>query len=336
MSSLGKAASPAPARVHAQPAAAPVREVTQSELAAKLRPAVQPAPAPAAMEAPLRGTSAPLRAPREQVSQIAPLRQSRVEMVARLEPLIAAQVQEVAAVMEAESLGPSDVQVMFSFDVTGDEKRVCSFCGRPCCGYRPVMYQTKNIEIDLLEDSFVVATEVASRLGITWGALVYDEQVLVMRELAAPEEQAKQENELLLSRFRAFVNRKQYPDPTNRAWLDQMLAKWQPGHANTSVKGQADDRSMFTIAQKLFSGTKTDGARGLTVSKSQPPASSLKAQEALFKAKKIRVHGLAVGSKADQVKAGMFSHTDVVHDQHQAREMVGARIKKLIDKTTAK
>lgn len=283
---------------------------------------------------PLRTPDTPLLKANSPEMKAAPVRQAHLDMIGRLEPVIAAQVAEVMAVMEAEGLGPEDVQVLFSWDTTGDEKIVCSFCGREGCGYRPVMYKTKNVEIDLLEDSFVVATEVATRLGIQWGAIVYDEDVLVLRELDTPGERAAADNQQALDRWRAFVNRHEYPDPTNRAWLDERLAAWRPEHATTSVKGTPDDKHMFTVAQKMFAQKKTDGMRGLTLAKSQVPASSLKAQEPLFKAKKLRLHGMAVGAKADQIKNGMWSKTDTVPDPHVAREMIGKRIKTLIKKTT--
>lgn len=315
---------------------APKSQHQTASASPQLKPAQQTATSieQATAHRPLRTPGMPLMKPATPDIQAAPVGQAHLDMLARLEPLIAAQVQEVAAVMQAEGLGPADVQVVFSWDTNGDEKQVCSFCGREGCGYRPVMYKTKNTEIDLLEDSFVVATEVATRLGISWGAMVYDQDVLVLREVEQPSERAAKENMQMLDRWRAFVNRHNYPDPTNRAWLSERLAQWRPEHATATVMGQPDDKHMFNVAQRLLTAKKTGALAGLTVAKSQVPASSLKSQEPLFKAKKLRLHGLAVGSKADQIQAGMFRNTDNVPDAHVAREMVGKRIKSLIEKST--
>jgi hypothetical protein len=310
------------------------RPATSAPQTALETPKMQSAVSGEKEQAPVRLPHIPRVIPKNDLDKAAPLRESMQQILERLEPLIASQVQQVQAVLEEKGLGPADVNVMFAWDITGDEKQVCSFCGRHGCGYRPVMYQTQNVEIDLLEDAKVAAAEIATRLGVSFGEMVYDDKnALVLREIVTPSESAAAENVMSLSRFRAFRNRLQYPDPANRAWLDAQLAKWQPADATTQVTGAPDDRGMLMISQKVFAQAPGQGPKALIVAKSQVPKDGLRGQEIMLGNAGIALGGLAIGRNAAQVAQVFLKDTMVVPDLHQAREKVGERLASLIEET---
>lgn len=318
--------------------AQPLTRAAESQPAvANPQRATQPAPQPnsGAGVATLQGSLAPRPAPiavPTMKAATAPERQTYAEIATRLEPLVAEQVAELIAVMEAKGLEPADTRMVFAFDITGDQRQVCSFCGRHGCGYRPVNYRTQNVEIDLLEDSMVVFLETARRVGISYGLTAYDEQVLPLRDVQRPSESAG-EHETIIQRYRAFKNRHSYPDPANRAWLDQQLAKWQPEMATQSMAGEANDASALKIGRTMLERGEGEGAMGLMVSKSVAPRASLKSQELILAAKKIHVVGVAVGKNAPAVAAAMFKDTAQAGDGHALRENIGRRMIALLDKS---
>lgn len=300
------------------------------------KPVLQPATAmlkPAGPAPTLRVPSSVRMTATATAPTLAPQREAAPVMLKRLEQLIQAQVLEIAAVLEREHLKPEDVQATVAFNIVGTQDRVCSFCGRPGCGYRPVIYAKQNAEIDLLEDDFLVATQAMARAGISYAAVVYDEDVLVLREMGPPTNAADTvpNVELEMQRFRAFKNRKTYPDPTSSAWLAQMLAKWKPEHAYTPVAGKADDLGAINTVRQIFSKSPgRGGPKFFVLATSVPPTTGLSGQEFGLKKAGIIPNAMAVGKNADSFSDSLFSDTAVVHDAHQAREMIGNRVASLV------
>jgi hypothetical protein len=305
-----------------------------------------PAPGPAPVLQPAKPQSAqpelaPLRMPstvRMTTSAVAPSaapqREAAAVMLKRLEPLIQAQVEEILAVLERERMKPEDVQAAIAFNIVGRQDQVCTYCKRHGCGFRPVMYAKQNTEIELLEDDFLVATQAMARAGVSYAAVVYDEDVLVLREMAPPSaaQDTTADVELEMQRFRAFKNRKTYPDPTSSTWLATMLAKWRPEHASAPVVGKADDLGAIGAARKIFEQTPgRGGPKFFMLATSVAPSTGLLGQEFGLKKAGILANALAVGKDAERIRDDLFTDTAVVHDAHQAREMIGNRIASLIE-----
>ncbi len=250
------------------------------------------------------------------------------EHLERLEEIIEEQAEEVAAevarVAEEKGLEPEDVTLVASYDITGKDELKCVFCGRPTCSFRPQVYRVKNPEVDLLGDAITVFQEAASRAGAKYAMIVYDDQdVLVLREPEAPEDQA--ERGTTLARYAAFRDRLEYPDPNSRAWMDQMLAKWTPDQANTSRTGAPLDKKMFEVLFNVFD-TAGGEIRAAMVSKSIAPKMSMRGVEVKAKKGSIAMTGVAVGRDAEYVAPRLFKNTVVAPDLHELREKVGEAI----------
>lgn len=250
------------------------------------------------------------------------------EHLERLEEVIeqqaAAIVEQVAEIAAEKGLEPKDVTLVWSLDITGRQDVVCSYCGRPSCTFRPVQYRTRNPEVDLLGDSITVFQEAAARAGVKYGIIVYDEEVLVLRDPATAGDQAERAD--TLSRYTQFRDRHDYPDPKSRAWLDQALAKWNPADASRRVSGDPADGRMFEAAFKIFQ--QVGGAlKSMVVAKSVEPRGGIRGFEVRAKQAGIQMTGLAVGQRADAVAGRFLSRTLVAPDAHQLREKVGDGIK---------
>lgn len=265
-------------------------------------------------------------------AEAAPQQAAYQEHLERLEKEIEEQVaivtEQVKEIAEEKGLSPSDVTLVWALDITGKADVVCSFCGRPSCTYRPVMYRTKNPEVDLLGDSITVFQEAASRAGVKYGMIVYDEDVLVLRDPNVGADEA--ERATTLARYTAFRNRHEYPDPNNRGWLDKMLAKWNPADASRRVAGDPADARMFETGFKIFD--EAGGAlKAMIVVKAVEPRQGLRGVELRAKGKGIQLTGMAVGRRAMEVAPRLLSNTVVAPDAHELREKVGEGIKASLD-----
>ncbi len=242
--------------------------------------------------------------------------------------------EEVAAVAEAQGLKPEDVTIVWALEITGRADVVCSYCGRPACTYRPVTYRTKNPDVDLLGDSITVFQEAAAKAGVRYGIVVYDEEVLVLREPGKADE--RKERETTFSRYNAFRDRHEYPDPTNRGWLDQRLAKWTPEDARRPQAGEPADKQALDITTKVLD--KDEGKiKALAVAKSctARPKVSFKGPQAVLKAKGISVASIIVGPQA-RPGADLFTPTHLAPDGHELREKVGVTVKSAVSKAEKK
>lgn len=196
------------------------------------------------------------------------------------------------------------------------------------------MFAKANAEIELLEEDFVVATQALARSGVSYSAIVYDEDILVLRDMGKPGEAGKavQDLELELQRFRAFKNRKSFPDPANRDWLNQKLAAWKPEHAYQPVAGQANDLGMFEAQRKIFAENPGRGGPKLfLLATSVAPTTGLQGQEFALKKMGVVSTAIAVGKTGEAIAGQLFEETVVAHDAHDTREMVGGRIAKLVE-----
>lgn len=257
---------------------------------------------------------------------------SYMEIVDRLQPLIDEQLAGVQAVMEADGVEAPNVDMVLAIDITGEEKIVCTYCGRPNCNYKPTTYRSDNPERNLLTDGLVVFMEVAEALGINYGVIAYDDQDVVPVRVLAPVDGQPNDRALVRDRFEGFAGRHENPEIT-RAWLDEMLAKWTPKDRTRPQAGEPDDGTAFTIAQRMFNEASHDGTpvRGLVVAKSLPPLKSFMLDEMSLRNEGIAVNGLAVGHDAQQVAANFFEDTDVAEDPHEFKERMGARMQKALE-----
>jgi hypothetical protein len=246
------------------------------------------------------------------------------EHLERLEEAIeqqtAAIVEHVAEIAAEKGLDPSDVTLVWSLDITGRQDVVCSFCGRPSCTFRPVQYRTRNPEVDLLGDSIIVFQEAAARAGVKYGVIVYDEEVLVLRDPATAGDQAERAD--TLTRYTQFRDRHDYPDPNSQSWLQQALAKWNPADAARRVSGDPADGRMFEAAFKIFQ--QVGGAfKSMVVAKSVEPRGGIRGFEVRAKQAGIQMTGLAVGDRAEAVARRFLDRTLIAQDAHQLRDRVG-------------
>lgn len=249
-------------------------------------------------------------------------KESYPERVARLAPLIEMQVEQVRALADARGLDPTDFRVIYSFDISGEAGEVCAFCGREGCQYRPTAYLKENREIDLLKDAVTIAQEVATSLGISYGMIAYDDDLIPLREVLPPDDLS--DRAALLSLFSKFKDRKNKPDITDRAWLDEMLAKWTIDDKYRNVAGQPADAGAMELAIKLMKASSGDGPAGLMLAKSQKPKSSMRPLEAQARRANMTPAGLAVGKEAPDVARNMFSKTLQVKENHGLVETIGS------------
>jgi hypothetical protein len=304
--------------------AAPVLQ-PQREL--QKQPALKPAPS-------LRMPNTVRQMQHVQAKTEAPLRETAAMMLQRLEPLIQLQVQEILAAMEKENMKPEDVQASVAFNIVGRQEQVCAACGRIGHDFRPVMFAKANAEIELLEEDFVVSTQALARAGVSYSAIVYDEEILVLRDMGKPGEAGKavQDLDLELQRFRAFKNRKTFPDPANREWLSQKMAAWRPEHAYQPVVGQANDLGMFETQRKIYADNPGRGGPKLfLLATSVAPTTGLQGQEFSLKKMGVVSTAIAVGKAGQAIAGQLFEETVIAHDAHDTREMVGGRIAKLVE-----
>jgi hypothetical protein len=253
-----------------------------------------------------------------------------LEMVERLEPAIVAQLEKVKQVALAEGLDPQDLRLLYTIDITGNQRSVCVNCGRPTCRNFGKLYRTPNAEVDLLSDSLVVFMEVASRLGAKFGLIAYDEQVCPLRDVGPATNAADRAQ--VISRFLAFRNRREHPDPANRAWLQAMLKKWQPSDREKPAAGQPADRHALRVGAQMLNEAEGDAVKGLILAKGQIPRTPLRGFEGELKASGIELSGLAVGKNAAEIRRSMFTKTGTAHDTHEIRDHIGDRIEALLEK----
>lgn len=306
--------------------------VMQSAAPQRAQPAMQPQqpvaarPTPAA---PLPVRTSPIKIPAALGAKAPPVLPSYTEMVEKLEPLIQKQLDEVKQVMLQKQVEPKDFKAIYSVDITGREVQVCLACGRIGHDYMPTMVRQQNPEINMLSESLVVFLEVASRLGISYGVIVYDEDVLPLRDVIPPANN-QTDNATVLQRFDAFRLRRDCPDLGDRAWMAAEMAKWQPSDASRRVSGEPSDRHALETAQAMMQKAGPAPARGVTVTKSQVPKASMKGLEAIAKGKGVKVSGIAVGKDAQAVSHAMFAKTAIAQTMHDVRERIGEGMKSLI------
>jgi hypothetical protein len=250
------------------------------------------------------------------------------EHLERLEEVIEQQaeqvVEQVQEIAEAQGLEPSDITLVGVWDITGKDQIKCVYCGRPTCTFRPQIYRVKNPEVDLIGDSITVFQEAASRSGAKYAMIVYDDQdVLVLREPEVGEDQ--EERALSYSRYAAFRDRVQFPDPNSRAWMDQMLAKWTPDQQVRRQTGDPLDQKMFETSFKVFDAA--GGAlKAMMLVKSLPPKMGMRGIEVRGKQQGIAMTGVAVGKQAEYVAPRLFTSTITAPDLHEVREKMGSAI----------
>jgi hypothetical protein len=244
---------------------------------------------------------------------------SYAEMKAQLAPVIEVQLKALEGIHQ-----PATV---FDVDVTGHEVQVCLACGRIGHDYRPTMVRQDNPEINMLSEFFVVGNEIAKRRGKPYGWIVHDEEVLVLRPVAAPGE--GEDDEIVLRRFEAFLKRhdiKTIKDGTIMQWMAAEMAKWNPADATRKLVGEPADRRAIDTAQKLFADSGHQGSKGLIVAKGQPSKAGLRSLEAISNSNGIKVTGIAVGKQAQNVARTMFGKTLIAPDMHDLKMNVGAAI----------
>jgi hypothetical protein len=300
--------------------AVPQRAAPQME---KSTPQATPTPA-----LPVRAT--PVKIPTAVGAKPAPVLPTYAEMVEQLEPLIQKQLEEVKQVLLQKKIEPKDFKAIYSVDITGREVQVCLACGQIGHNFRPTMVRQQNPEINMLSESLVVFLEVASRLGTSYGVIVYDEDVLPLREVLPPANN-QADNATVLSRFDAFRLRKSNPDLGDRAWMAQELQRWQPSDATRKVSGEPSDRHALETAQAMLQKAGPAPARGVTVTKSQVPKASMKGLEAIAKGKGVKVSGIAVGKDAQAVSHAMFAKTAIAPTMHDVRARIGEGMKALVE-----
>lgn len=249
-------------------------------------------------------------------------RESYPERVSRLQSLIDMQVDLVRKAADGDGIDLTDYKIMYAFDISGEATEVCAFCGRQGCQYRPVAVLKENREIDLLKDAVTVAQEVATRLGISYGLLAYDDDIIPLREVMPPDDLADRAG--VLGLFAKFKDRKDKPDITDRKWLDEMLAKWDISMKYRDVKGEPCDKAMAELSQKMLLSAQASGPAALMLTKSQKPKSSLRPIEAGFKQAHIATTALSVGKDAKVNARNMFAKTLEVPENHGLVENIGA------------
>ncbi len=244
------------------------------------------------------------------------------ERVARLQPLIDKQAAAVRGVATREGLDPSDFRIIYSFDISGEAGEVCAFCGREGCQYKPTAFLKENREIDLLKDAMTVAQEVATSLGASYGLIAYDDDLIPLREVTPPD--GLSDRAAVIETFGKFKDRKERPDITDRAWLDEKLAKWSIEDKYRNVAGEPADAGMMELATKMMKSSVGSGPMALMLAKSEKPKTSLRPLESAARRAQITPAGLAVGQEAAQVKRNMFKNTVEVPENHGLVESIGA------------
>lgn len=243
-------------------------------------------------------------------------------------------VQEVAAIVEELGLSPEQVTVEIAVNITGQQGIVCTYCGRPTCNYRPTTYRIKNPEIDLLGDTLTLFQEQMSAVGFSYGLVAYDDQdVLVLREPTAPGD--ANERAQTLSRYFAFRDRLETPDPTNLVWMKQMLSKWTSDLATAKRAGTPLDKQMYDVSFKLLDTA--DGARvkAMIVVSNMGSGLATHGIAARAESEDIKLSGVAIGNNAPQVAAGMAFPSVQVPDFHALRDQMSDWTKVMKDQIAA-
>lgn len=261
----------------------------------------------------------------------APSRETFMQIAERLEPAVQVQVQAALALApQLEGDKPSDTKVNLVLRIAGKQARVCTNCGNPACNNYAAMYRAKPPDIDLLQDSLYVFSKMAEALGIQYGVvLVDDKDVLVLRETAPSK--VGDDAGTMLSRFGAFRDRHEYPDPSNGAWLKDQLAKWDPSDRDRSAIGEADDRrALRTALTQLANAPGKKGA--LLYATSEQPTQRLSEVEREADAQGVSTLAIAMGKQADRIARGLFSNTVSVPDAHGVRDQLAGHLEKLLEK----
>lgn len=315
--------------VQARTQAAPVAEPLKSATATTTATATITAPAP------LPARAEPIKIPMTaSAKKLAPL-PGYEELRENLEPLIEKQLAEVKQVLLQKGVSPADVKIVYAIDITGSEIQVCLACGQIGHNFRPTMVRQENPEINMLSESLVVFLEVASRLGLSYSVVAYDEEVLPLRELLPPANN-QAERAATLSRFDSFRRRHKTPDITDREWMAREMPKWNPADATKKVVGDPNDKRALDTAQALLLKAGDAAVRGVTVSKSQIPKTSLLGFEAMLKGKGIKAAGIAVGANAPAAARAMFQKTDTAQNNHILREKMGKSMSLIVEQAGAK
>jgi hypothetical protein len=193
------------------------------------------------------------------------------------------------------------------------------------------VYETKNTQIDLLDDSITEFQEMAARVGFNYGVVVYDDRdVLVLREPGPAETEAERAE--TSRRYSVFRDRRDgdMGRPGDRAWLDQRLARWKPSDATATVIGIPKDGEMFqeVIAVKREFPNELVG---MTVIKTQRPGESLDELEQQADGAGVFLNGVAAGPDCDDIARYMFRNTEKAPDLHEVREKLGDTCCHLLD-----
>jgi hypothetical protein len=243
--------------------------------------------------------------------------------------LIAASVKEIQKVMMVKGLDPAGTGVTFMVDITGHQVSVCLACGVEGHDYMPTMVRRLNPEVNMLDEYVSVAHAIASKVGMNFSIVTYDEEVLPLRDFGPPAN----DGERVLQRFQMFRERHEGLDKTIvngviQDWMVKEMAKWTPADNTKQLVGQPNDTQAIGIAEKLMGGS--DGLKGVMLAKAKAPV-SIRPFEAKLQAKGIKATGVAVGAQAEQAAPQMFRQTLVIKNMHDLRGQVAPSVVSMLE-----
>jgi len=98
------------------------------------------------------------------------------------------------------------------------------------------------------------------------------------------------------------------------------------------VVGQSNDLAAISATQKIFNDNPgRGGPKFFLLATSTAPTTGLQGQEFALKKQGIIPTAIAVGNTGAQIADQLFEETVIARDPHDTREMIGSRMKKLIE-----
>ncbi len=244
--------------------------------------------------------------------------------------LIESQVAEIRKVMTDKGLAPAQTGMTFLVDLTGHQVSVCLACGVEGHDFRPTLVRRLNPEINMLDEFAAVVHAIASKVGMRFSIVAYDEEVLPLRKFGPPSN----DGEDVLKRLQMFRERhpdlkKSIVDGVVQAWMADALKTWSPADATQKVVGQANDALAISTSERLMS-EQAGGLKGVMLAKAKAHV-SVRPFEVVLQAKGIKASAVAVGKQARETAAQMFRKTVVVSEMHGLRATVAPAVVSMLE-----
>jgi hypothetical protein len=262
------------------------------------------------------------------MTEAAPSPLTAAEMITQNEALIARSAAALKADLQAKGVSGADVGLMIAIDITGKEVQICLACAIEGHDFQPSNQRQDSPAINMLGESMVVGMEIARRVGIDPGLIIYDEEVFVVREPGDTAGGPQRDLDRFEEIFARHGKAKDLGEGEVLDWMTEEGESWTPEDATRRVVGDPDDRGVFEQSIRLLDASGKP-IKGMMLSKGQPQT-NVRSLVPLATAHGVTVTGIAVGEDARQIAAMMPRKTLVVPDTHDVRSRLGPAISEMV------